>query len=238
MKFKWQFVTVLILFIVYGLLLPFQAIAAESENKRWGIVTKKPIDNNVTLSKESEKTTDSSIKPASDPALKQELPENREPKASNKINATDDSGSSSQKVTDIKADETEPAGNKQPSQKPKSDQKSAKPKKEKIVWSNPGQEKICTNYLYQLQDQFVKTRHYSIQGVPCKTAEHAEAFLLIADKCDKECPKDLIERSGYTGRIMRNIRFLGKLGNDQCTDTFPVTDAPPKATTDPKPSKN
>jgi cytoskeletal protein RodZ len=220
MKFKWQFFTVLILFIVYGLLLPFQAIAAESENKRWGIVTKKPIDHNDTLSKESEKTTDSSIKPASDPALKQELPENREPKASNKINATDDSGSSSQKVTDIKADETEPADNKQPSQKPKSDQKSAKPKKEKI----------CTNYLDQLQDQFLKTRHYSIQGVPCQTAENAEAFLQLAEKCNSECPEGLLEKSGYTSRIMRNIQFLEKLGNDRCGDTQSVKKTAPKPT--------
>jgi hypothetical protein len=99
-----------------------------------------------------------------------------------------------------------------------------------IDWSSEGQKKTCAGYLEKLRSLFLKTRHYSIQGASCDTAESAAAFLDAMETCQRNCPRGLLEHSGYTERIIRNIRYLEKLGNDRCSGTLTpnpqVTQAP------------
>lgn len=89
-----------------------------------------------------------------------------------------------------------------------------------IDWSSEGQKKTCDGYLKDLRSLFLKTRHYSIQGASCDTAESAAAFLDSMEKCQRNCPEGLLEHSGYTERIIRNIRYLEKLGNDRCSGSL------------------
>jgi hypothetical protein len=86
-----------------------------------------------------------------------------------------------------------------------------------IDWSSEGQKKVCDGYLEELRSLFLKTRHFSIQGASCDTAESAAAFLDSMGKCQRYCPEGFLEHSGYTERIIRNIRYLEKLGNDRCS---------------------
>ena len=86
-----------------------------------------------------------------------------------------------------------------------------------IDWSSEGQKKVCDGYLEDLRSLFLNTRHFSIQGASCDTAESAAAFLDSMEKCQRDCPEGLLEHSGYTERIIRNIKYLEKLGNDRCS---------------------
>jgi hypothetical protein len=88
----------------------------------------------------------------------------------------------------------------------------------KIAWASDQQKQVCEAYLKDLQEHFMKARHFSIQGVPCNTAEHSSAFLSISEKCRQDCPPGLLEQKGYTPRIVRNITYLEKLGKDRCVE--------------------
>ena len=83
-------------------------------------------------------------------------------------------------------------------------------------WTDQALKEKCHSYLEQMRALFLKTRHYSIQGASCETAEHATAFLEISQSCEGECPEGLIEGKGYSDRILRNIRYLEKLGIERC----------------------
>ena len=231
MKIKWYFISILTLIVSYLLCISLHAVAADSDSKRWGIVTKNPVDQTEPPSKEDEKATDDKNKASAEtPSTEAISADQKKENLTTKPSATE--------ASDKKMQKTTPSEKPQSSKTPTSGSKAGQPIKEKITWADEKQEQTCNGYLEQLQEQFLKTRHYSIQGVPCKTADHAETFLQIADKCDKECPKGFVEASGYTSRIMRNIRFLGKLGNDKCTDTLPVTKSNPKTIPDTSQPKN
>ena len=96
--------------------------------------------------------------------------------------------------------------------------KVSRPATKSLVWANQPQKTACQAYTKDLRELFVKTRHYSIQGVPCKTRDFAAAFRHVKEKCAKECPDGFLRHSGYTDRIIRNITYLEKLGNDRCSD--------------------
>ena len=51
-------------------------------------------------------------------------------------------------------------------------------------------------------------------------AVSAAAFLESIQMVQQNCPEDLLEHSGYTDRIIRNIRYLEKLGNDGCDQSL------------------
>jgi hypothetical protein len=103
----------------------------------------------------------------------------------------------------------------------------ATPAERKIAWASEQQKTVCEAYFKDLRENFLNARHFSIQGVPCKTAEHASAFLLLSEKCRKDCPQGLLEQKGYTDRIVRNITFLEKLGTDRCNETPAPKTSPP-----------
>lgn len=97
-------------------------------------------------------------------------------------------------------------------------------------WSSEGQKRVCNGYLDDLRSLFLNTRHFSIQGASCETAKSAAAFLDSMEKCQRNCPDGLLEHSGYTERIIRNIRYLEKLGNDRCSGSLTP---PPQVTQTP-----
>lgn len=98
-----------------------------------------------------------------------------------------------------------------------------------IHWSSEQQKNRCNGYLKELRSLFLKTRHYSIQGASCNTAVSAAAFLKSMNTCQQNCPEGLLQYSGYTDRIIRNIRYLEKLGNDRCSGF--LTPNPPMSKT-------
>ena len=233
-------ITAVLLIVVYGFGTPLQTVSADSGTKRWGIVTKSPVEEKGTDTQETEKSAVTPDLPSAEADTPPPVPADRKPDSQiTTPGATGAKESAVQKAPDNQSMKPEPPDNKPPASKPQdSATKPGPPEQKKIKWDNENQKKVCENYLQHLQEQFLKTRHYSIQGVPCNTADHAEAFMQIADKCEKECPKGLLEQSGYTKRIMRNINWLGKLGNDQCGDTQPVTNTPPKSPSEAPRPKN
>lgn len=114
--------------------------------------------------------------------------------------------------------------------KPSTTEAGKKTAPQPISWSSEEQKKRCNGHLKDLRSLFLKTRHYSIQGASCDTAESATAFLRTMETCKQDCPQGLLEQSGYTGRIIRNIKYLEKLGNDRCSGSLkpvpPVTQKP------------
>ena len=98
-----------------------------------------------------------------------------------------------------------------------------------IIWSDEKQKNRCNGYLAELRSLFLETRHFSIQGASCDTAVSAAAFLKSMEACERECPEGLLEHSGYSRRIIRNIRYLKKLGNDRCSGS--LTPNPPMTKT-------
>ena len=196
---------------------------ASGEPKRWGIVTDKPLNNDDTSTDEQSQNRMNPSTTAPDTQT-QTKPQDEEVKSASKQNQKN-VDSDQLKSSGVKPPETSPGSTTSKTKKQVQTPKA-------IKWDSEVQKETCTAYMKQLQDLFLKTRHYSIQGVPCQTAENAEAFLQLSDKCNSECPAGLIERSGYTSRIMRNIQFLKKLGNDRCEDTQSVKKIVPKPTPD------
>ena len=86
-----------------------------------------------------------------------------------------------------------------------------------IRWENKKQKDHCEKYLAQLKERFLQARYYSIQGEPCGTAENAQAFMELAEKCNQDCPQGYLRQRGYTTRIIRNLSWLSKLGSERCS---------------------
>ena len=89
---------------------------------------------------------------------------------------------------------------------------------ERIKWKDEKQKIKCEAYLGELKENFLKARHYSIQGEPCGTAEYSQNFLKAVEKCKQDCPKDFLAQKGYTKRIVRNLSWLKKLGTERCPE--------------------
>ncbi len=180
----------------------------ESSSSRWGITTKK----NLEQPRDKEVIGETESAPEGSPVIAPTPP-------------TDQAASS----PSVNADE---AVKIDPTQHPSPDKQTSTPKNETtaatrkgatpqaINWSSEGQKKACDGYLKDLRSLFLKTRHFSIQGASCETAESAAAFLDSIKKCQRNCPEGLLEHSGYSKRIIRNIRYLEKLGNDRCSGSF------------------
>jgi len=229
--------TAIILSILVSVALSNAAIADQEPDgsPRWGIVTKKPVAGEETPPADARRpnvdpeSEDSDASPESSESTHQgpAIPTKGHPDTDNRKSETTAEGvlrEPSQVTTPAKKTGAEPSSNKTKSknQNPSAPSKTPIQTSTAIKWDSEAQKATCDGYLKQLQDLFLKTRHYSIQGVPCETADHSDAFLQVADKCEKECPQDLLEKSGYTSRIMRNINWLNKLGNDKCSDNLPA----------------
>lgn len=206
MRFRFVNIVVLLVLILSPVAIP--ADEREPSSSRWGITTKKNLEQ-PRITEEIEETKSG---PEETQAIAPALP-------------TDQAAPSPSVNTDgnVKIDPTQqPSPDKQTSTD-KSHTKAATRKGNKskaIDWSSEGQKKACDGYLKDLRSLFLKTRHYSIQGASCETAESAAAFLDSMGKCQRNCPEGLLEHSGYTERIIRNIRYLEKLGNDRCSGSL------------------
>ena len=202
-----QFVQVVALFVL--IFSPAISPADEGESSsRWGITTKKNLENPTdTVLEETESAPD----------------------AGSHGSVTTSSTEQATPSPSLDADETkkiDPTQSQSPD-KPastKKNQTTAATRTEippqAIEWSSEGQKKACDGYLEDLRSLFLKTRHYSIQGASCDTAESAAAFLDSMETCQRNCPQGLLEYSGYSKRIIRNIRYLEKLGNDRCSGSL------------------
>lgn len=93
------------------------------------------------------------------------------------------------------------------------------PKAVRIEWRDESQKNLCEANLKQLRDNFLKARYASVHGDSCLTADHAHQFIFLTEKCERECPDQYLEQNGYTQRIIRNLRWLEKLGSEQCLGT-------------------
>jgi len=130
-----------------------------------------------------------------------------------------------EKVNVNKSVKNKHAGKSEPYKTKSLDKKQARKKTEVqkdkvklIKWENEAQEAKCDAYLEPLRENFLKTRHYSIQGDPCYTADYAKSFLSVAADCERDCPKGFMENKGFTNTIVRNINWLEKSGSERCLD--------------------
>jgi len=85
-----------------------------------------------------------------------------------------------------------------------------------VEWETDAQKSRCTSYLEQLKKSFLDARYGSVQGDSCNTARHADKFLSLVDACQGECPERFMEASGFSGRIIDNLRVLRQLGTRRC----------------------
>ena len=210
MRIRFIKIVVLLAFIFSPMVI--QADEPEPTSPRWGITTKKNLEKpRDTMLEESESA------PATETQVITPTPSTDPSAASPSVNAN-----GAMKI--------------EPTQKPSPDKPASTNKKpttaatrkkitpQAIDWSSEGQKKACGGYLEDLRSLFLKTRHYSIQGASCDTETSAAAFLDVMGKCQQNCPEGLLAQSGYSERIIRNIKYLEKLGNDRCSGT--LTPAP------------
>jgi len=98
--------------------------------------------------------------------------------------------------------------------------KSDTPKKKPVPlkWKNDAQQLQCEALLKKLRQNLGKARTYAIRGDTCATARHANSFMDLADRCNKECPDGFLESNGYSEKIVQNVKVLSELGKKACLD--------------------
>ena len=198
------------------------------DNKRWGITTKEPVVEEEEIRDEVEKKEVDEQKPRKDNLHERKM-----------IDREDDQGGAEADEKDL-GGATETKGKKSVEKKPakeiqtdpitpgkiegidkKKDGEASKEEKERealINWKNEAQKTKCNEYLTSLKESFLKARYYSIQGVPCGTAEHARSFMTLIEQCKHDCPDKFLKENGYTARIIRNLSWLEKLGSERCPE--------------------
>ena len=85
-----------------------------------------------------------------------------------------------------------------------------------VKWKDEAQRLQCETLLKKLQKSLVKARTYSIRGDTCATARHADGFLDLEKRLRNECPEGFLEGSGYSEKIITNIKVLSELGKKAC----------------------
>lgn len=125
---------------------------------------------------------------------------------------------------------SDPAGEKKTKRSAKEDRpwiikehlnkKSDTPKKKPVPlkWENDAQRLQCETLLKKVQKSLAKARTYSIRGDTCATARHANDFMGLADRCNKECPDGFLKSNGYSEKIIQNVKVLSELGKKACLD--------------------
>jgi hypothetical protein len=213
----------LILAIILGnLVLTESAITADQSpgvnGARWGISTKVPVEEAETKNEDTEKEAD----------LKNNLDDEKDLGDA----ATEDNDDADTKdITKAKQNvETKSIDNKQSNtttpdksngnakKNPWENSRKQKEKETIIKWENEAHKTKCKAYLASLRESFLKARYYSIQGVPCDTAENAWSFMILIDQCKRDCPDQFLKKNGYTARIIRNLSWLEKLGSERCPE--------------------
>ena len=182
--------------------------STSTENRRWGITTKELLEEEEKEEGDTRKESQNTLKKNQDEGL----PDDKKIRTGEKP-----------KTESVKS-KTDPAPGRADTTTPKSAPTTPKDQKqqiERIKWENEKQKTKCEAYLGPLKENFLKARHYSIQGQACGTAEYSQNFLKIVEKCKQDCPENFLAYKGYTKRIVRNLRWLEKLGAERCTEVRP-----------------
>ena len=214
--------------------------STSTENRRWGITPKEPLEeeekNKANTGEKSQdkkkknddedlqddKKTRTGKKSATERTIEKE--KTGQPIIDNEMSTGKKNGN---KVTGEKPKEedakrqAEPATGKRDTKTLESQSKkpgSQKQQLKRIKWKNEKQKIKCEGYLEPLKENFLKARHYSIQGQACGTAEYSQNFLKIVEKCKQDCPQNFLAQKGYTKRIVRNLSWLEKLGAERCPE--------------------
>ncbi len=233
-----MFARVLILFFSTALgltavVLPTTSIAG-STGKRWGIEVKEAtpkateshsekIDNGIKSDNTVKKITKEDKPQASPPGSPQNVQESLQSKPKNSGTDQKESLVGPPPHSTINSESKE----KHPAESANSPvlnggerlEVNPPPNKKTINWIDDNQKQKCSAYLAELRHQFLQARHYSIQGESCGTGEYSRNFLKTVEKCKRDCPKNFLAQNGYTNRIIRNLRWLEKLGEDRCTES-------------------
>ena len=198
-------------------------------NNRWGITTNEPVaEEEEDKDEVEEKDVDAINNRKNNLHDKKMLDREEDPgaKASKKNdiagtkNQTKDNKSIDKKNIEKRQSDTIVPGKTKDIVKKEPGEKSKKQKEKEalIKWKNEAQKTECNAYLALLKESFLKARYYSIQGVPCGTAENARSFMTLIDNCKRDCPDGFLKKNGYTSRIIRNLSWLEKLGAERCPD--------------------
>lgn len=197
-------------------------------NNRWGITTKEPVVEEEDIREEVEEKDVDEQNTRKDNLHDKKMIDREEGQRDAESQENDVGGEN--KTKEYRSVEKKPAmerqtdpivpGKTEDINKKKAGEASKEQKeKEAIVkWKNESQKTKCNGYLASLKESFLKARYYSIQGVPCGTAEHARSFMTLIDQCKKDCPAEFLKKNGYTARIIRNLNWLEKLGSERCPE--------------------
>jgi hypothetical protein len=225
---------------VLPLLLSLHTDVAGLETPRWGITTRKNLENLPDASTENAGSKEGAVLPAreakpGDGSMRPDARDGRPESAGQRVGGPEQPGKTEPSALIGPDSEKRHIKSASPhSDKKAADQKKAAPddipakrSTRAVAWADAQQKEMCQTYLNGLRELFLKTRHYSIQGAPCKTNEYASEFLRMSENCRQDCPQGLLEQNGYSERIIRNITYLEKLGQDRCGDTDPSAESLP-----------
>ena len=211
--------------LIWGLFPAESAISADppsaKNDKRWGITTKEPVvEEEDTKDEVVGKDVDVLDNRKDNLHDQKKMPDREEDPGAKASKKNDVSGAENQKKETKSVEKKSAPGKTEDINIKKAGEKSKEPKENEalIKWKNEAQKTRCNGYLASLKETFLKARYYSIQGVPCGTAENARSFMTLIEKCKRDCPDGLLKKNGYTSRIIRNLSWLEKLGAERCPD--------------------
>jgi len=84
------------------------------------------------------------------------------------------------------------------------------------AWKDEEHKRRCEMFVSALRINLSKARDLSIQGDSCGSAEHAQLFQEDLAEAEKACPAGFLTRSGFSDRVVRNVKTLYVLGKKRC----------------------
>ena len=227
-----KFFLFMLAIVIGGLLFTNPAMPADQSSgnaNRWGITTKEPVEDEEDVKDKIEEIDIDTQNKRNDSHQDKEKPGRKEDQGdavavdkdvTGPKNQTHENKSVEKKSAEERPSDTLAPGKTKDIVEKEPGEKSNKPKKTEalIKWKNEAQKTQCNTYLTSLKESFLKARYYSIQGVPCGTAENARSFMTLIDNCKRDCPDGFLKKHGYTSRIIRNLSWLEKLGSERCPD--------------------
>ena len=85
-----------------------------------------------------------------------------------------------------------------------------------LAWRDEEQKKACEKLAQEVRQHFIRAREFSIQGDACSSEAQARAFREGLEKIKGECPQGFAEQSGFSPKVVKNVRALETLGRERC----------------------
>lgn len=85
-----------------------------------------------------------------------------------------------------------------------------------VNWKDEDQKKSCERKAREIREHFLRARDFSIQGDSCSSEEEARSFGEKLQELKKLCPSGFAEQSGFTPKVVKNVRTLESLGKKRC----------------------